>query len=83
MAAVLGCSSDEFCGFSEFDYCTSDTECNASGWARLCATKEIQTHATHIKIACENPEPYDLVCACVEHKCQWVDENFRRVARGE
>ncbi len=66
-------SLEDFCGFSTYGSCSSDSECSAGGCSgQVCQSKNEEPVITTCEFRdCYNAKKYNLKCRCVENKCQW------------
>lgn len=66
-------SPEEFCGYSTFGSCVSDSECIPGGCsAQVCLSRSEEPIMTTCEDkVCYESEKYNLTCNCVQGKCQW------------
>jgi len=65
---------EEFCGWSTYGKCSSDSDCTAGGCSsQVCQSKYEEPVFTTCELKdCYNAKSYGLNCRCVDNKCQWV-----------
>jgi len=63
----------DFCGFSTYGYCMSDSDCVMGGCSnQICQSKNEEPIITTCEFKeCYNYKKYNLKCRCIDNKCQW------------
>lgn len=67
----------DFCGWSTYGKCSSDSDCIVGGCSgQVCQSRYEKSIVTTCEWKiCYNAKLYHLECKCVEGKCQWVAGN--------
>jgi eight-cysteine-cluster-containing protein len=71
---VVSKRAGEFCGWSTYGECATDSDCGTSGCSgQVCKSlSEASVVTTCEWQSCYSDEKYGVQCACAEGKCQWV-----------
>jgi len=63
----------EFCGWSTYAECSSDTDCKVTGCSgQVCAGIKEEIVTTCEWRECFDAGRYSMFCGCVNNKCQWT-----------
>ena len=66
---------NEFCGWSTYGECESDTDCRIGGCSgQVCEAKNEGVITTCEWKDCYDAKKYGKECRCIEGKCQWTDK---------
>lgn len=76
---IIACKEKEnvpaegFCGWSTEGHCNSDNDCTRGGCnSQICQAKSEGIIMSSCDKPCYKPEPYGLVCKCINEKCVWT-----------
>ncbi len=65
-----------FCGWSTYGECRNDADCAVTGCSsQVCAAKGERVVTTCEWRECYDARAFDLLCRCVEGRCQWSPQN--------
>jgi eight-cysteine-cluster-containing protein len=65
--------SEDFCGWSTYGKCSSDSDCTAGGCSgQVCQSKYEEPVITTCEWKdCYDASKYSLKCRCIDGRCQW------------
>jgi eight-cysteine-cluster-containing protein len=65
---------DDFCGWSTYGSCLSDSDCQKGGCSgQVCQSESEEPVITTCEFReCYNAELYEVYCKCSEDACQWL-----------